>query len=185
MWDEPHNQHLFTSLNLESAEELIEITANHSLVMALEKYIPTLCAMNSGNYTRTDNVFITDDFHDRILQCKTFPELRPPKTDHIPILTSLDIKWHLKINTLKFNFHKVDWKDFKDMLRTYLLDTQDSIPPELQTPQEFHAALKCVTEAIKKAVECNVPKSRPSLYSKRWWMTELTEMKKTNKMLAR
>lgn len=185
MWDEPRNQHLFMSSNLESAEELIEITANHGLVMALEKYIPTLRAMNSGNYTRTDNVFITDDFRDRILQCKTFPKLRPPKTDHIPILTSLDIERHLEINAPKFNFCKVDWKDFKDTLRAHLPDTRDSVPPELQTPQEFHAALKCVMEAIEKAVERNVPKSRPSPYSKRWWTTELTEMKKTNKTLAR
>ena len=185
MWDEPRNQHLFTTANLESAEELIEITANHGLVMALEKYTPTLRAMNSGNYTRTDNVFITDDFRDRILQCKTFPELRPPKTDHIPILTSLDIDRHLETNTPKFNFRKVDWKDFKDTLRAHLPDTRESAPPEIHNPHEFHAALQRVAEAIEKAIERNVPKSRPSPYSKRWWTADLTEMKKANKTLAR
>ena len=111
---------MFISANLDSVEELIELVAGHGLSMALEKYIPTLKALNSGNYTKPDNVFITDTFLDRIIHCTTKLELHPPRTDHIPILTTLDIKHHKDNVTPRYNFCKVDWKEFKATLRANL-----------------------------------------------------------------
>jgi hypothetical protein len=51
LWDEAHNGHLFTPAALEEAHKLIEIVADHDMVMTLPKDLPALQAMNTGNWT--------------------------------------------------------------------------------------------------------------------------------------
>jgi hypothetical protein len=90
MWDKERNGHLFTAANLNAAEELIELIANNHLEMVLPKNIPTLIN-SAGNYTRPDNVFISQAIAHWIVNCNTSPEDTPPKADHFPILTTLDL----------------------------------------------------------------------------------------------
>ena len=57
LWDEERNNHLFTEANLQKAQQLLDVTQDWELQMALPKDIPTLQAFGTGNYTRPDNVF--------------------------------------------------------------------------------------------------------------------------------
>lgn len=91
VWDAAHNNHLFTTQNLAASDHLLRILARHDLIMALPPGIPTLEACKLKNETRSDNVFISGNGEDCIIHCQTYPALRPPCTDHYPVLTALDL----------------------------------------------------------------------------------------------
>ena len=57
MWDEERNGHLFTAAALLEVGRLLEIVAEHSMMMALPKDILMLESMATKNWTRLDNVF--------------------------------------------------------------------------------------------------------------------------------
>ena len=51
LWDKEHNRHLFTAAALRDSEVLLGIVADHGMVMALPRDIPTLEAMATKNWT--------------------------------------------------------------------------------------------------------------------------------------
>ena len=70
---------------------LLDLVAEFSMVQALPSGIPTLEALNSGNWTHPDNVWCTGTSIDLINKCDVAPELRPPRTDHLPITTEISV----------------------------------------------------------------------------------------------
>ena len=94
--------------NLNEAQILINATINYNLQMTLPKGLPTLIAMSTGNYTRTDNVFMSSTLAERLITCTTVPEDQPAKSNHFPVDTTLKLKVHTAGNRQKFNFHKTD-----------------------------------------------------------------------------
>ncbi|OBZ68140.1 hypothetical protein A0H81_12023 [Grifola frondosa] len=91
LWDAESNNHLFTSENLDRAQVLLNMVAEYGLEMVLPQGIPTLEAVRTKNLTRPDNVFCSDSITNAIISCSTAPELRPTKTDHMPIHTTIDL----------------------------------------------------------------------------------------------
>ena len=73
MWDELRNKHLFTTTNLEAAERLIDSTILFDMEMALPPGQATLKSFSTGNRTRTDNVFCSNQLSSAILKCKALP----------------------------------------------------------------------------------------------------------------
>ena len=71
MWDEERNGHLFTAAALLEAGRLLEIVAEHGMMMAPPKDIPTLESMATKNWTRPDNVFCTPGLMDKLIFCVT------------------------------------------------------------------------------------------------------------------
>ncbi len=84
IWDEPRNSHLFTDRALERAGHLLQLIGRHHLKMPLPAFIPTLRAFSTGNYTRVDNVFCSDELLPAFIQCTVDHAAQPPRTDHFP-----------------------------------------------------------------------------------------------------
>jgi exonuclease III len=182
-WDEPRNHHPFTGPNTIAAEELINLTAEYGLRMVLPPGIPTLQSFAMKNWTRVDNVFVSDTFTDRIVACNMVPESQPVKSDHLPIITSIDIAKIQVDDTPWLNYRATDWPEFNKVLVTRL----SHIPPAavISTMDDFNTALRNLTAAIADATAAVVPVSRPCPYSKRWWTKKLTTMKQQTQMLGR
>ncbi|KAF8998477.1 hypothetical protein BDZ89DRAFT_887255, partial [Hymenopellis radicata] len=151
--------------------------------MALPANIPTLQALASGNYTRVDNVFISEHLLMTVIQCTTEPERRPVKTDHLPIVLTLDLNIEQADESPRRNFRTVDWAKFRKTLGDRL-DTLPS-PRELQTKEALYAALENLNRAIDETVQDHVPMTTPCPHSKRWFNTELRDLRKTMKRAAR
>lgn len=111
MWDEERNLHLFTNPNLNEAQLLIDLVADYNLVMTLPARLPTLQSLTTGNYTRVDNVFISADIAQIVDSCTTMPELRPAKTDHMPIITELDLAVERVCSRKRWNFRRAKRPD--------------------------------------------------------------------------
>jgi len=86
-----HNSHLFTRPNLEKGQVLIEPAADLDMQMTLPKNTPTLWALATGNYMQPDNIFISTLLTNALTYYFTIPEEQLARTDHIPIVTKLDI----------------------------------------------------------------------------------------------
>ena len=108
-WDKERNPHLFIQQNLDATQTLIDATIERNMHMTLLKNLPTLKAMSTGNYTCTDNIFISADLLDKIIICTTIPEDQPAKSDHIPINTTLEINTTATTTKPKYNYRQTIW----------------------------------------------------------------------------
>jgi hypothetical protein len=181
MWDEERNHHLFTTTATAEAEKLIALLADYNMAMALPKRIPTLQSMSTKNWTRVDNVFCTDNMVGSIVRCDTEPRMRGPGTDHVPILTILDVEVKAEPPAPYRNFRTVDWGHFKEELAEQLERLPDA--RELHTIDEFNNAVNALTVAIQDAIEAAIPLSKAVPHSRRWWNKELSDLKKKKNRL--
>jgi len=104
LWDEEQNVHLFMRKNLVKAQVLRDVLSEFNLQMTLLKDIPMLQALSTGNYTRPDNVYISSLMAGHMIRCITLPEERPERTDHIPIVTEVDMSLEAKTESPCPNF---------------------------------------------------------------------------------
>ncbi|KAJ3794384.1 hypothetical protein GGU11DRAFT_652495, partial [Lentinula aff. detonsa] len=150
--------------------------------MALPEHLPTLCAHNSGNYTRVDNVFCSEDLAEHIMTCNTIPAKRPVLTDHIPIHTIIDVRIPHVDQRTRWNWAQTDWTKFKERTREEL--ERIAPPKELNDEDEFNEALTTFDDMFTRLRDELVPKAKPSPYQRRWWTKQLTEMRKRTSNLA-
>jgi hypothetical protein len=171
LWDEPRNCHLFTNQNLDMAELLLSLIARHHMKMALPEGMATLRANSTGNFTRVDNVFLSDTLLNTVIKCTARPEDLPPRTDHFPIETILDISAPLVEATPRRNFRAVDWEDFNKALQTRL----GRLPPptKICTINEFRERTRRLDKVVDDTIAEKVPFSRLCPHSKRWWNQDL------------
>ena len=179
-WEEDRNAHLTSS---EAAlQPLMDIVHRFDFRMALPPKRPTLRALSTGNWTRPDNVWCTNHSSDLFIKCDTNPGLQGPNTDHLPILSTLDIPLTKNIRPPFRNFRDTNWDDFAKHLTASLAN--GPAPKRLTSQAEFRNALDRVNNSIKAAIETHVPMSKPFPHTKRWWTPQLTLMRKKKNRLA-
>ena len=116
MWDEECNRHLFMAAAIQEAKILLELLADHHMIMALPKDIPTLKSMATKNWTRPDNIFCTCHTEETLVSCTMDPRLRGPRTDHVPILIVVELLVSSAQQALSCNFCLTDWGQFREVL---------------------------------------------------------------------
>ena len=184
LWDEDRNNHLFTPAALASSQKILDILADYGLTQLLPKGIPTLQSTSSRNWTRPDNVFATEHTCLSLISCDTDPRSRGPNTDHVPIITVLDMSTPESSSVPSWNYRAVDWQQFNSILSKEL---QGIDPPRvIATKEDFQRAAKQLDEALRRTVNLAVPKTKPHPHQKRWWTRELTllmdELKRLRKL---
>lgn len=172
-WDELRNVHLFTTENLDRAQGLIDQVDTLGLQMVLPGDTPTLKAMNTGNYTRPDNVFASEGIVETLETCQTKEEEMPPRTDHFPIITQVATKTSKMPMRTVPNFRGTDWKEFEQVLQPKLEDIPRT---EIETTHTFDGRLQVLTGALKSTIREVVPHAEITSFTKRWWTKELTEL---------
>jgi len=179
-WEDESNTHLTTSEAM--VQPLLDIVYRFDLGMALPLGIPTLQALSTGNWTRPDNVWCSSHTTDLFTKCDTNPGLRGPNTDHLPILSVLDLPPTRNTPKPYRSFHATDWKEFTDTLTTLLSHSE---PKRLTSEAEFKTALHTINTALRETIEAVVPIQNPFPHTKRWWSSELGELCKKKNKLAR
>ncbi|KZP21378.1 hypothetical protein FIBSPDRAFT_740762, partial [Athelia psychrophila] len=149
--------------------------------MALPPGIPTLEHMVSKELHRVDQIFTSAELSDFVISCDTLKH-RPPKTDHYPIVTTIDLDIVHSLPSPSPNFRATDWPEFRKELQQRMDRLRLHDP---RTPEEFEAILDDVMTAIQETIEVSVPKTRPSAYMKRWWSKELTQIRAHSRSLGK
>jgi ribonuclease HI len=183
IWDEERNAHLFTRRALEAAQPLLDMIGRHDMHMVLPKDIPTLEACATKNFTRVDNVFCSADLLDTFISCDTFPQWRPQNTDHMPIISVLEIEPERVDYVGKHNFKLTDWEEFRESLEENLEGL--GVTDEITSEEQFYARVTHVDMAIKSTIQKHIPLTRLSPYTKRWWNKALARLKRDKEKLSR
>ena len=174
-WDDPTDTRLFTLAAIKDAELLISAVAGAGLDMALPPGIPTHLHNVSKRWTRLDQVFISEDGLDSVITCNTLTDSPGINTDHLPILTTLDLSLVRALSTPPKNFRNVNWEAFEKEVAMEL----DCLPQptRIHTQGELDATCLRLTEVLQKVINNKVPAKKLGVKSKLWWTKELTKLR--------
>ena len=155
-------------------EELIEVIADIGLELAL----PTGTPMHQHNMTkgwsRLDQVLISEHSDHMLISCDMRTGLQGILTDHLPIVTVLDLEIEPAADTLFTNFREVDWDEFRLALEMWIANLP---PPERITNQlQLNSTCEELTAMIQSIIYEQVPVTEITPKSKCWWMKELTTL---------
>ena len=125
LWDEERNRHLFTVSASLAVQPLLSLIEDHNMVMVLLKDIPTLQSLATKNWTHMDNVFVTANTEELVVVCDMDPRRQGLGTEHMPILTTLDISMPKKDEGVHINFREADWDKYRKELEAQLCLTLD------------------------------------------------------------
>jgi hypothetical protein len=182
-WDNHNDTRLFTRDNTRAAEVLIEATAEAGLELALPSGIPTHIHNVTKLWTRLDQVFISDHSTDLITMCDTTTKERGMNTDHLPILTKLNLATPIAEEKATHNFRDVDWLEFNRELEKNLLEIGPAVT--IRTQYQLNDECNKLTKALQNTISKAVPISRICAKSKRWWMRELTMLRRQADKIGR
>src|SRR5712672_4209163 len=183
LWDDPNDTRLFTGEALDNAEFLIEAVAGAGLEMALPGGIPTHIHNVTKKWSRLDQVFISEHSTELLTVCDTVTSERGVSTDHLPILTKLDLATSTAEERITHNFRDVDWKDFNKELEKRLVELGPAVT--IHNQYQLDKACSELTKAIQNTITQTVPITRISAKSKRWWTKELTLLRRQADKLGR
>jgi Endonuclease-reverse transcriptase len=182
LWDKERNEHLFTSGAGRLVQPLFNLLGHYNMKMALLKDIPTLRAKATRNHTWPDNVFCLEELLDSFISCNTEPEKQPVKTDHYPIISTLDVTPNAETPKQQRNFWGTDWVEFR---KTLSMELEDILNPEAYLMvAELNQAIHHLDQAIDTTISKHTPLTHPCPCSKRWWTKDLSKAKKEKERLV-
>ena len=111
------------------------------------------------------------------------PNQRGINTDHLPILTELNLKADIAAEVEIPNFRNVDWEEFHKELSVQIA----KLPPPAPIVNQRQMDYSCdsLTKAIQRTIGTQVPTTSLSPKSKRWWTKELTQLRREANKLGR
>jgi len=185
LWDEICNSHLFTDTALAATQPLLDLLGIHRMKMALPRDTAMLESTATKNLTRVDNVFCSSDMLQSFILCDVDPVKRPANMDHFPILSTIDITPSIAKERQHRNYQETDWEAFQKVLKEKLEMLEEPREFRMGERTAFERARKELERVVMEMIEEQVPMSKPSPHSKRWWTQELSQMKAAMQRLAR
>jgi ribonuclease HI len=182
-WDNPNDTRLFTPDALRAAEVLIEAVASLGLELALPSGILTHVHNVTKKWTRLDQVFISEHSTNLVETCDTETRFRSIKTDHLPVITTLNLNIQIEQPTATRNFREVDWAEFTDNLAKRLTNLDS--PNQITSQDRLNVSCEALTKTIQATIEDCVPLTEICSKSKRWWTKELTQMRRNMNKIGR
>ena len=183
LWDDPNDKRLFTPEAMGAAEVLIEAIADIGLELALPSGTPTHQHNVTKCWSRLDQVFLSEHSDHMLISCNTRTDLRGILTDHLLILTLLDLLVEPAAETPYPNFREVDWEEFQMTLETQPLRLPP--PEQILTQHQLDTSCEVLISAIQYAIQEQVPIPKITPKSKQWWTKELTLLRKRANKLGR
>ena len=138
----------------------------HSLSYLLES--GTITRSQEGEESTIDMIFVTQHLVDSIIWCKIHDINHG--SDYIAIESFFDLSLPEKPKIERFLFKETPWSRIREKI-TELLASFSQIS---------NTQGKCnrLIGAVLQAVQSLVPIARPSPYAKRWWNSELTQLRR-------
>ena len=116
------------------------------------------------------------------VSCDTMPALQGPTTDHLPVVSILDLQIPHRDLPPHWDFRGTDWEVFEKKLDEYLLIKP---PRTLTTTQEVDDTGAHIIGAMQRTIDEVVPIAKPCPHSKRWWMKDLDKLRRSMVSLTR
>ena len=147
--------------------------------MALPQDTPTLESCNTGNWTWPDNVWRNTDAPSPFISCSVNPALQPAHTNHLPIISVINLTYTLCKQDIRFNYKNVDWKTYNESLKNNLTEVATLLNRPIELTQTIKITTNLLFEAINKTTGEVVPLIKITPHMKRWWTKELMILHKS------
>ena len=147
--------------------------------MALPQDTPMLESRNSGNWTHPDNMWRNADSPSPFISCSIDSYTRPVNTNHLPIISIIDLTYIPSKRAERFNYKNIDWKAYREALEINLTEVTDMLANPIEMTCAIKAATDTLFEAINKTTREVVPMIKIMPHTKRWWTKELTILHKS------
>ncbi|KAH9960258.1 hypothetical protein BC827DRAFT_1133412 [Russula dissimulans] len=151
--------------------------------MVLPSGTPTHYHNVTKQWTRLDQVFLSEHSDNLLITCDTLPGHRGIRMDHLPILTELNLTAAVAHNPPTPNFRDVNWEDFRKVLKGNLMAHPS--PPEISNQRQLDLACENLTKAIQSTICEQVPVTIIMSKTKCWWTKELMQLCRTSDKLGR
>ena len=175
-WDSPDNNGLFMKEATARAEILIQLIAEIGLDLALPAGTPTHEHNITKQWSRLDQVFVTEHTLDALMQCEALPMEQGLNTDHFPVISNLDINIDITPKKAISNFRDVDWKEFRKVLGGKI--NKWGVPNFIRSQAMLDRECDKLTTALQETIGEVVPEVILGPQAKRWWTKELTNLRK-------
>ena len=173
MWEEDANERLFEPADY--IAPFIDLLYRNEMLLALPKGIPTYQSAAS-TWTRPDNVWRCNTPDDPILRCDVIPTIRPPLADHLPVITIVNLPLPRIPKAHALDFRQANWIQINEDLAQRL--EADLPAVRIGSGEEFELKVNELVHIIKEVLGDHLKERRPSLFVRRWWTKELTQLKK-------
>lgn len=179
LWEENSNRHLFN--NDTFIDPLLDLIREYDMTMALPLGIPTFETV-TGNWTRPDNVWRSNNPDNPITICNVSAEIRPPFADHMPIVTILDIPISRSSAPPSRNVRLADFEKINKKLKERLTARCPAVL--IENKNDFEPTVNLFIDIINEVLDEEAPLTKPCPYTKRWWTKELTDLKEDKNRLS-
>ena len=92
-------------------------------------------------------------------------------SDHRPIETKFELSIEIEPQQARRAFRSTDWQRLRESIQEQL-----EINP-INVHQDVNGIMQQIDRIVQAGVKKHVPWAKPSLYGKRWWTTELTQLR--------
>lgn len=153
LWEDDRNCTLFESNAY--IKPYLDLIQKYKMDMALPLGIPTLQTV-TNNRTRPDNVWRTSNEYSPITKCYIDASIRPPMTDHMPVITILDLPIPRSITEPSRNFKEANWETVALKLETRL---NDVCPAGTITAKiTLEERVNILTDTIDEVLDTEIPR---------------------------
>ena len=153
-WDSLEDTRLFTKNALDATEVLIRMMAELRLDPALPAGMPTHVHNVTKKWTQLDQVYVSENVLDTLILCETRCNNRGLNTDHVPIITNLDVTMCRTPETRSFNFRNVDWEKFREHLQGRIAEF--GVPTRIRNHVSLNKECKRLTVALQETIKVTV-----------------------------
>lgn len=154
------------------AESLLQLAAERDLVLCLPPGTITRVGYARQAPSTLDLVFASEDLASSVIKCYADGG---HGSNHREVNTVLDLQIRRAETEERLNWRQTDWEKFAQVAEDSLtaLGSQGS----LTSREALDGMVQKVVESLATAAAETVPVAKPSPFSKRWWTSELSEMR--------
>lgn len=120
---------------------------------------------------------------DALISCETRCNDRGLNTDHIHIVTKLDVMMSRTQETTSNNFRNVDWEKFREHLQGRMANLR--VPTQIRNQVSLNKECERLTAALQETIEAMVLTMEVCPKSKHWWTKEIGELREIYRKLRR
>ena len=92
-------------------------------------------------------------------------------SDHRPIGTKFELSIEIEPQQARRAFRSTDWQRLRESIMEQL-----EVNP-INVHQDVNGIMQQIDDLVQEGVRKHVPWAKPSPYGKRWWTTELTQLR--------
>ena len=149
------------------ADPIVDFIGDFSLHSLLPRGVKTWA--RNGQESTIDLIFASDELAATLIKCKVHEVEHG--SDHRAIETTFDIAPPERIVVQRLLLKNAPWNAIRQRIATAFQSTPLALGIQAQTDQ--------LMTIVLEAIHALTPKAKPSPYAKRWWTTDLTNLRRT------